>query len=197
MRIYLSLVSCLVMFLLVVSGANAASATLRWTATGDDGYSGQATVYDIRYSLSTITEANWANATKVTGLPVPKMSGSEETFTVADLSSSTTYYFAIKAADEVFNWSVISNVVSLATLCCSGDGIRGNVDDIVGSGVHIDVADLVFLVDYMFKGGAEPPCLDEGNVDGLDGLSGSIDIADLTYLVSYLFKAGPAPAACP
>lgn len=197
MRIYLGLVSYLVMFLLVVSGAEAASATLMWTATGDDGYSGQAIVYDIRYSLSTITEANWVNATKVTGLSVPKVSGSNETFTVAGLNSSTTYYFAIKAADEVPNWSVISNVVSITTLCCSDDGLRGNVDDIIGPEGYIDMADLVFLVDYIFRGGAEPLCLDEGNVDGLDGPGGPIDIADLSYFVSYLFTAGPAPVACP
>jgi hypothetical protein len=59
------------------------------------------------------------------------------------------------------------------------------------------VADLTYLVAYLFQGGPVPACIDEGNVDGLTGPAGDIDVADLTYLVSYLFQGGPAPAACP
>ena len=83
------------------------------------------------------------------------------------------------------------------TGCCNGDGIRGNVDDITGVGGEIDVADLTYLVAYLFQGGPVPPCEDEGNVDGIIGLGGPIDVADLTYLVAYLFQSGPAPAPCP
>lgn len=60
-----------------------------------------------------------------------------------------------------------------------------------------DVADLTFLVSYLFSGGTEPPCSEEANVDGLEGPAGSVDVADLTYLVAFLFTAGLAPAACP
>jgi phosphodiesterase/alkaline phosphatase D-like protein len=111
MRIYLGLLVCLTCVLLSVSGANAASATLSWTATGDDGLSGAATVYDIRYSSSAITDANWASATRAVGVPAPKVSGSAETFTVTGLTESAAYYFAIKAGDEVPNWSALSNVI--------------------------------------------------------------------------------------
>jgi len=81
--------------------------------------------------------------------------------------------------------------------CCNGDGIRGNADDIVGPGGEIDVADLTYLVNYLFKSGPVPPCMEEGNIDGIIGVGGPIDVADLTYLVAYLFKSGPAPALCP
>jgi len=66
--------------------------------------------------------------------------------------------------------------------------------DINGSGGEdIDIADLVYLVAYMFDGGPPPPVLAATDVDG----SGSgPDIADLVYLVAYMFQAGPAPA-CP
>ncbi|RKX28810.1 MAG: hypothetical protein DRP47_03420 [Candidatus Zixiibacteriota bacterium] len=57
---------------------------------------------------------------------------------------------------------------------------------------QIDVADLTYLVAYLFTGGPPPPCEDEGDVDGSDG----IDVADLTYLVAYLFTAGPEPPPC-
>ncbi len=91
------------------------SVTITWTAPGDDGTTGTATTYDIRYSTATITEANWASATQATGEPSPKAAGQSETFTVSGLSATTTYYFAVKTADEVPNWSAISNVASRAT----------------------------------------------------------------------------------
>jgi len=91
------------------------SVTLTWTAPGDDGNDGTAGSYDIRYSTSTITEANWDAATQATGEPSPQPAGSAESFVVGNLDPSTTYYFAIKAADEVGNWSELSNVVSATT----------------------------------------------------------------------------------
>ena len=74
--------------------------------------------------------------------------------------------------------------------CCV---IRGDVDH---SGVlPIDIADLVYLVDFMFNAGPEPGCPNEGDVDG-SGIF-PIDIADLVYLVDYMFNQGPVPPACP
>jgi uncharacterized Zn finger protein len=53
------------------------SMQLTWTAPGDDGNSGTATSYDVRYSNSgVITEANWSSATTVTGEPTPSVAGS-------------------------------------------------------------------------------------------------------------------------
>ncbi|MFN8548525.1 MAG: fibronectin type III domain-containing protein [Candidatus Eisenbacteria bacterium] len=97
---------------LAVSTSTVTTATLTWTATGDDGTTGKATTYDLRYSTSPINSSNYASATQVSGEPAPKTSGSPETFTVTGLTQGTTYYFALKAADEVPNWSAISNVPS-------------------------------------------------------------------------------------
>jgi hypothetical protein len=80
--------------------------------------------------------------------------------------------------------------------CCTPP-MRGNVDGLTGPSGEIDVADLSYLVDYLFKGGPEPPCIDEANVDGVIGPGGPIDVADLSYLVDYLFKGGPQPVSCP
>jgi chitodextrinase len=93
----------------------AASITLNWTAPGDDGSVGTATQYDIRYSTSTITDANWASATQATGEPAPKAAGAAETFAVTGLAASTKYYFVIKTADEASNWSALSNISSATT----------------------------------------------------------------------------------
>lgn len=89
--------------------------TLSWTAPGDDGGSGQASYYDIRYSTTMLTESNWDQAIQVDGEPAPQTAGSAETFLVPGLNPSTTYYFGIKVGDEVPNWSTLSNIVTVTT----------------------------------------------------------------------------------
>jgi hypothetical protein len=89
---------------------------LTWAAPGDDGSTGTATTYDIRYSTAAITAGNFASATAVTGVPTPTAAGTSQSVTVSGLTPNTPYYFAMKTADEVPNWSGISNVVSAPTL---------------------------------------------------------------------------------
>ncbi|MFH1144813.1 MAG: FlgD immunoglobulin-like domain containing protein, partial [Candidatus Eisenbacteria bacterium] len=85
------------------------SVTLDWTAVGDDGTTGTASAYDIRYSTSPITAADFGAATPATGEPAPKAAGQAETFALTGLTAGTTYYFAMKVRDEVYNWSDLSN----------------------------------------------------------------------------------------
>ena len=99
-----------------VSGLTDSTATLSWNATGDDSLTGTASVYDIRYSTSPITLANWASATQVSGEPAPAAAGTAQNYVVRGLSRQTTYYFAIRAADEAGNPSALSNVPSATTL---------------------------------------------------------------------------------
>ncbi|MHC4278305.1 MAG: hypothetical protein ACYSTI_13450, partial [Planctomycetota bacterium] len=87
---------------------------LTWTAPGNDGSSGTATTYDIRYSSTgAINESNWSSATEVSGEPDPSIADSTENMIVTGLSASTQYWFAIKSGDEELNTSIIS--ISLAT----------------------------------------------------------------------------------
>ncbi len=73
--------------------------------------------------------------------------------------------------------------------CCT---LRGNVDH--AGGETLDIADLIWVVDYMFNEGDGFGCPMEADIDG----SGSgPDIADLVHLVDYMFNAGPAPPVCP
>ncbi|MBI5221887.1 MAG: hypothetical protein HY980_00080 [Candidatus Magasanikbacteria bacterium] len=92
------------------------SITLNWTAPGDDGNVGTALHYDIRYSSLNITDENWVAATQLIDEPAPQVAGSSQSTVASGLSADTNYYFALKAADEVPNWSALSNVVSLKTL---------------------------------------------------------------------------------
>ncbi len=60
--------------------------------------------------------------------------------------------------------------------------------DVNGSCV-INIGDVVYLINYLFKGGPEPCPLDAGDVNG-DCI---VDIGDVVYLINYLFKGGPPP----
>jgi hypothetical protein len=60
--------------------------------------------------------------------------------------------------------------------------------DANGDGV-INIADVIYLVNYLFTGGPVP-CpqeLGDANCDGV------VDIADVVYLINYLFAGGPPP----
>ena len=54
---------------------------------------------------------------------------------------------------------------------------------------NVTVADVVYLVNYVLKSGAEPIPMETGDVD----CNNIPNITDAVYLVNYLFKAGPAP----
>ena len=88
---------------------------LKWTAPGDDGNLGIATAYDLRYSNAPINTSNFSSATPVSPQPVPAVAGTSQSYVVFNLSPGTNYYFAIKARDEVGNWSALSNVKQILT----------------------------------------------------------------------------------
>jgi hypothetical protein len=69
--------------------------------------------------------------------------------------------------------------------CCI---MRGDVQH---SG-SINLSDIVYLIDSMFRGGPDPPCMEEADVDG----NGSLNVSDLTYLIDSVFRGGPDPAPC-
>ncbi|HVP58897.1 MAG TPA: choice-of-anchor D domain-containing protein [bacterium] len=100
---------------LAVSSVTATTAVLTWTAPGDDGMTGTASTYDVRYAVGEAAAFVWNTATQATGEPTPKVDGTHETFTVTGLTAGTTYTFALKTGDEVPNWSAISNLVTHAT----------------------------------------------------------------------------------
>ena len=114
------------------------AATLGWTAPGDDGYVGTAAGYDLRMSLTPITDSTWDCAVPILDVPTPSMAGERDTCVVPDGS----LYFAIKAVDEAGNWSELSNVV--ARDACAPEDY--NCDG------TSDISDLIGLIDYMFGG---------------------------------------------
>jgi hypothetical protein len=89
---------------------------LAWTAPGDDGGEGRAAQYDIRCSFALASEADWIAATAIgDSTRVPKAAGETESLMVAGLDEGA-WLFALKTADEVPNWSAVSNVASVTLI---------------------------------------------------------------------------------
>ncbi|MGE5176386.1 MAG: hypothetical protein ACM3JJ_08425 [Hyphomicrobiales bacterium] len=101
----------------------AAPIHLAWTAPGDDGNTGRASFYDIRYSTSPVAGTDtltwWTNASQLTGEPAPGIAGATDSMLVYNLAIGTTYYFIMKAGDEVPNWSGYSNMASATVAACN------------------------------------------------------------------------------
>ncbi len=79
--------------------------------------------------------------------------------------------------------------IPVAQDCCIG--VRGNIDN--GSSQDPDIADLIYLVGFMFQEGPALPCYEEADVNA----DTEIDIADLIHLVGFMFQEGPPPFDCP
>lgn len=97
--------------LVAQSGSTIGTINLTWTSPGDDGATGTASTYIVRYNTEPITEDNWDLSTDMSGEPTPHLAGSIESMTITRFSPEI-YYFAIKTQDEVPNMSVVSNVAS-------------------------------------------------------------------------------------
>ncbi|MEJ2720717.1 MAG: hypothetical protein P8181_06195 [bacterium] len=83
---------------------------LVWTAPGDDYGTGTAARYDIRYSMQPIEDqSDFDRAIPAPDPPTPKPAGEMERFVVTGLTGRN-YFFAIKTADELDNWSGLSNM---------------------------------------------------------------------------------------
>ncbi|MFQ5607908.1 MAG: hypothetical protein ACE5GA_08160 [Candidatus Zixiibacteriota bacterium] len=70
--------------------------------------------------------------------------------------------------------------------CCALAG-NANGDD------KVNIADVSFVIAWLFAAGPSPVCCAEGNANGDDKLN----IADVSYVISWLFAAGPDPMCGP
>lgn len=104
------------------------TATLSWTAPGNDGSMGTAASYDVRYSTAPITQVSWSSATQASGEPAPTAAGNLQRFKVTGLAGGVTYYFAIKTTDSVSNLSALSNVPSVKTVASTESSTNQALD---------------------------------------------------------------------
>ena len=92
------------------------------------------------------------------------------------------------SANFILNSGYWQNFVLGPIGCCIG--IRGNANGDTGD--EFDISDVVYMVDWMFNDGEEPPCMDEVDVV----IDDSPDIADLVYMVDYMFNDGDPLPPC-
>jgi len=155
---------------LVSSNTSQTQTTLTWTAPGDDGNTGKAAFYDLRYSTATITEGNWGAALKISGEPFPDNAGTSQSITVPNLQPGKTYYFAVKTTDESGNTSPLSNAVQVTTEAATVP----NSADLNNDGV-VDEKDLLIM-----KNSFNTSQISNGDLTN-DGI---IDVRDLGMLFS-------------
>ena len=91
------------------------AATLRWTSPGDDGMTGTATSYVMKYSTAgSVTESNWSSATPFSGsFESPVSPGTIQSIPIYGLSPGTSYWFAIKTSDEAGNYSFSNSAMGV------------------------------------------------------------------------------------
>ena len=156
---------------------------LTWTASGDDGMLGTASAYDIRYQVRPILdETSWEEATRMPGPPSPQTAGEMETVTVTGLTPGTSYFFAVKTADEVGNWSGLSN---LTVALAQGHFVSAAPKAIVkGDVMYItfEAADVGFTTVSLHAETFEPKC----GEDVADVLAHD-DFAGGTHTITYDF----------
>jgi hypothetical protein len=66
--------------------------------------------------------------------------------------------------------------------CCN---VAGDAND---DGL-VNVGDAVFLITYIFRGGAEPVCMKEGDANN----DCQVNVGDAVYIINYVFKSGQEP----
>ncbi len=84
---------------------------LTWTCVGDDGNTGTAYAYDMRYSTTAIEDdQDFASAAEASQEPDPGPAGTPDATRVSGLAPSADYWFALKVSDESSNISDLSNI---------------------------------------------------------------------------------------
>ncbi|MCL6458787.1 MAG: carbohydrate-binding protein [Gorillibacterium sp.] len=101
---------------------------LNWTAPGNDNDKGTAVSYDIRYSTSAITDANWGAATQISSEVTPDQALTPQEMEIGGLNAGTTYYIAMKASDGIVT-SMLSNVAGIATKAANSTSALVSIAD--------------------------------------------------------------------
>jgi len=94
-------------------------------------------------------------------------------------SNSGAYYVKVKAKDTYdreSGWSDSLSIVRYICGDCNDDGI-------------IDVGDVVYIINYLYKGESGPDPLQAGDANS----NGMLELGDVVYLINYLYKSGPPP----
>ncbi len=131
-----------------------------------------------------------------TSAAAPVVSGVASLLLAKDstLSSQAVYYILRNSAQTDLDWGPLPDTPSVEYGYGRVDAFRAILSisrgDILNDNGIILINDLVYLVNYVFKGGQAPfpsPLIGDVNCDG------DVNVSDLTYLTNTVFKGGPPP----
>jgi hypothetical protein len=106
----------------VTTGTNGWNVVASWTATGDDGNTGTATAYVLKFSTQAITASNWDTCATLALHHSPQPAGTVEQVQIQMPDPGVTYYFAIRAVDEAGNLGQLGKVVTAQSHQYDSDG---------------------------------------------------------------------------
>jgi hypothetical protein len=127
----------------------------------------------VSYALHLAIDSNFTFVNVIPGISNSQYTPSNELFW------GTRYWWRVKALDLNGGETWSSHVFRFRTMAL------GDAD---GNGT-VNISDVVFLINYIFAGGAAPNPLAAGDAN----CSGGINISDAVYLIQYIFGGGPAP----
>ncbi len=87
----------------------------------------------------------------------------------------------IVSLQEFTNMSVLLNNNHGVYVCGDANGDKS-----------VDIADAVYIINYVFRGGPPPDPIQSGDAN----LDFSVNVGDAVYIINFVFKGGPAPK-CP
>ena len=90
----------------------------------------------------------------------------------------------IAARPEIFTWPEVGEEPP-PQCCCDFPGDANSTNS-------INILDVTYIINYLYKGGAAPECPAEADPNA----TCSINILDVTTIINYLYKGGAAPQ-CP
>ena len=110
---------------------------------------------------------------------ISNLSSSNYVFTSGSLPLYQTYFWKVKAYDthNGGKWSDQTRRFQV--------GLRGDAN----CDRAVSISDIIYLINYLYKGGHLPLPLQAGDVN----CSSKVDVSDVIYLVNYQLKGGPPP----
>jgi len=103
----------------------------------------------------------------------------QTTYDVPSLNYSTHYWWKVYAIDIKGNMTQSNNVADFMTWVLGDANADGSAN----------LADAVFLINFIFKGGLFPDPYKIGDVNA----DCEVNLADAVYLINYIFKGGDPP----
>jgi subtilase family protein len=158
---------------LSIVSATPDAVVLAWTAPGDDGMTGRASAYELRWTTLVSLAGTTHAGNRVAGVPAPDSAGTLQQFAVTGLAPNTRCWFWLRTVDDAGNESGSSNVAAIVTPIAGPE--LPNVFELKPRGT---VTGAPVRVDWRVRAGA----------------SGRVEFYDVSGRRVRSFAVGPAPA---